>query len=134
MINQKLKIEISNVDWAGFNGPSMYDANAVPSALHSLLELDDSNKSEEVGNNLISALGNNHAGVYYPVALNAFDYIIQIANSTESKTCRMCALAVLNDFYYFEPDVEGYSECTAEELKKIIKRKLLPYSDEAIEF
>jgi hypothetical protein len=134
MINQNLKEEISNVDWSGFNGPSMYDAKVVPSALYSLMELDDSSKAEEIGNKLIYALGNNHAGVYYPAVLEALDYIIAIANSADNKACKVCALAVLNDFYYFEPDVEGYDNCTAEELKKVVLEKLLPYSDESIEF
>lgn len=134
MINQNFKEKISNVDWSVFNGPFMYDAKVVPGALYSLMELDDSSKAEEVGNSLIDALGNNHEGVYYPAVLKALDYIIEIANSTDSKACRVCALAVLNDLYYFEPDVNGYNDCTAEELKKIVAEKLLPYSDELIEF
>lgn len=133
MINN-LKKEIYNVDWSCFNGPPMYDANAVPPALCSLINLDDSKESEEVGNKLIDALGNNHAGVYYPAVIKALDYIIAIANSTDSKACRVCALAVLNNFYYFEPNVEGYTSCTEGQLKKIVLDKLYPYSDESIEF
>ncbi|WP_196158656.1 hypothetical protein [Reinekea sp. G2M2-21] len=129
-----MKEEIASVDWSSFTGPPTYDAESVPSALYSLIELDDSSKAEEVGNGLMNALGNNHAGVYYPVLLKALDFIIAIANRTNSKACKICALAVINDFYYFEPDVEGYGACTAEELKKAVLEKLAPYSDESIEF
>ncbi|MGD8914939.1 MAG: hypothetical protein PVJ68_19720 [Candidatus Thiodiazotropha sp.] len=125
-----MKQEIDNVDWSNFNGPTMYDAQVVSPALYSLMDLTDSNQAEEVGNKLIYALGNDHAGVYYPVVLKALDFLITIEKNTDSTACRTCALAVLNDLYYFEPDIEGYEGCTAEDLKKFVIEKLLPYSDE----
>ena len=121
---QKLREEIAKVDWSSFNGPSMYDAKAVPLALYSLIDLDNSSKAEAVGNMLISALGNNHAGVYYPVVLKALDYIIAVANCGSNDISKICALAVLNDLYYFEPEVEGFSTCAADELKEAVLEKL----------
>ena len=129
MSKQKLKEEIHNVDWSYFNGPPMYESKEVPTALYLLMELEDSNQAEKVGDKLINTLGNNHEGVYYPVVLKALDYVIAIANNTDSKACRICALAVLNDLYYFEPDIEGYAGCSAEELKTVVLKKLSPYSD-----
>lgn len=98
------------------------------------MELDDSSQAEEVGNKLIYATGNDHAGVYYPAVLKALDFIIAIGKNAKSKACKICALAILNDLYYFEPEVEGYGGCTAEELKNFVTGKLMPYSDESIEF
>lgn len=134
MCYQNLKEEIENVNWSSFNGPSMYDAHAVSPALKSLIDLEDLSIAEEVGNQLIYALGNNHAGVYYPVVLKALDFIIAIEKNTDNNVCRTCALAVLNELYYFEPDVEGYGGCTMEDLKKYVMEKLTPYSDESIKF
>jgi hypothetical protein len=131
---KSLKEEIDNVDWSTFNGPLNYDAQAVSLALNSLIDLKDSSRAQEVGNKLIYALGNNHEGVYYPAVIKALDILIKIEKNTISKACRICALAVLNDLYYFEPDVEGYGDCTAEDLKNFVTAKLLPYSDESINF
>lgn len=134
MIKEVLKEEVSKVDWSIFNGPPMYHCEKVAPALHALITLEDSSQAESVAHNLFNALGNDHAGVYYPVVLKALDYIITIANEADNKACRICALAMLNDIYYFEPDVDGYLGCTAEELKKTIMEKLSPYSDEVIDF
>ncbi|QLQ30522.1 MAG: hypothetical protein HZT40_01565 [Candidatus Thiothrix singaporensis] len=87
------------MDWSDFNGSSMYDAQAVPSALCSLMDLEDSNMVEDVGNKLINVLGSDHAGVYYPVVFKALDYIVEMANNTDHEACKLCALAVLNDLY-----------------------------------
>ncbi len=134
MSMSNLKEEINNVDWSSFDGPSSYDATVIPSVLNALMELDNSERAEEVGNKLVYAIGNDHAGTYYPVVLKALDYIIAIGKSTQNKACKTCALAILNDLYYFEPNVEGYSDCTADELKDFVKDKLKPYSDESIKF
>ncbi len=48
--------------------------------------------------------------------------------------CKVCALGILNDLYYFEPEVSGYDDITAEKLKSFVLEKLAPYSDENIEF
>ncbi|MGR6872726.1 hypothetical protein ACU6U9_10550 [Pseudomonas sp. HK3] len=129
-----LKKEINSVDWSSFDGPSSYDAKVMPYVLNALMELDSAERAEDVGHQLIYAIGNDHAGTYYPVVLKAFDYIIAIGNDTKNKACKTCALAILNDMYYFEPDMSGYDSCTADELKIFVKNKLKPYSDESIKF
>lgn len=129
MGSQTLTDKIDNIDWIDFNGPSQYDAQKVPLALKWLINLNDRNQANAVGDNLINALGYNHAGEYFPVVLKALDCIIEIANNTDSNVCRICPLATLNNLYYFEPNVAGYEHCSDSELKAFVSKKLLPYSD-----
>lgn len=131
---ENLKEEINRVDWSGFDGPASYDAKKIPAVLNALMELDSSELAESVANKLVYAIGNDHAGVYYPAVIKVLDYIIAIEKNTQNKACKTCALAILNDLYYFEPDVDGYHGCTADELRNFVKDKLRPYSDEAIKF
>jgi hypothetical protein len=130
MFDNFLKEKIYKTDWSSFSGPLGYDFKKVSPALVSLMEIESSQQTQDVTNQLISALGNNHAGVYYPVVIGALDYIIEIAKTTDSSPCRMCALSFLNNLYYFEPDASEYSDCTSEFLKGYVQDKLLPYSDE----
>lgn len=87
-----------------------------------------------MGYRLINAIGNNHAGVYYPAVLKALDYIIYIEKNTEHKACKVCALSVLNDIFYFSPEIGDYKGCSNMELEKFVTTKLCPYSDENIRF
>ena len=131
-VNQRnLRNEIESIEWSRYDGPETYDSSTVASSLISLLELEDSSQANDVGDRLICAIGNNHAGTYYPAVLEALDIIIKIEKYTSSKACKTCALSILNDLYYFEPDVTGFNEVTAEELKAFVNEKLETYSDES---
>lgn len=121
---------IDAVDWTRFDGPPMYDSEKVPPALHALVNLETSESTEDVGNRLVYAIGNDHAGVYYPAVLEALDIIAQIEQTTTNNARKTCAYAVLNDLYYFEPDTEGYEGYSPEKLKIFVKEKLAQYSDD----
>ncbi len=126
--------KINNEDWLQFNGPEDYDAKLVPIALMELVNLKEPKNAEYVGSRLISAIANDHMGVYYPVVLKSLWYIITIASSSTNSVSKTCALGVLNDLYYFEPYTEGFNGCSEEGLKRYVKDTLEPYSDENIKF
>lgn len=130
---ERLKEEIYNVDWSEFRGPDMYDPARVPVALLSLLNLTDSSDANNVGNDVIAAIGNNHAGTYYPAALRAADFVVAIEKSPKNEVQRICASSILNDLYYFEPELGRYRNCTAEGLKDSLTSKLKDYSDESLD-
>lgn len=126
----KLREEINGVNWAQFDGPSSYDSKVVSLALIELMELDSPEFATNVGRRVTYAIGNDHAGVYYPAVLKALDFIIDIVKNTQSEPCRICAKAILNNLYYFEPMIEGYQGCSEDELEEFVKDRLEPYSDE----
>jgi len=133
MNSYELKKEILSIDWSTYKGPTSYNSEVVADALIALMELDDSSQAHDVGDKLIYAIGNDHAGTYYPVVLGALDIIIGIEKCTQKKASKSCALAILNDLYYFEPDVANYGDCTTSELKAYVREKLRLYSDESID-
>ena len=128
---EAIKEEIRGVDWSRYDGSEYYVSGIVADALVALAELEDGGQVKAVGRNVIWALGNDHAGAYYPAVLGALDFIIRIEQNTSSEACRRCAGAILNDLYYFAADVEGYANATAEEIEEFVSTKLEPYSDEA---
>ena len=130
----KLIEEINCIDWRQFNGPPYYQAEKIPLVLNALVDRRNSKKMENIGGQILNAIGNNHQGVYYPVVLRALDLLIEIEKGTENNEVRVCAKGILNDIYYFQPDVEGYDGCSAKELKSFVTSKLEPYSDENIVF
>ena len=125
--------EIRGVDWSRYDGPKYYDSSVVADVLVSLAELENGGQAEAVGRNVIWALGNDHAGAYYPAILGALDFIINIEKNTASEACRLCASSILNNLYYFDADVSGYVNETAEEIEQFVRAKLEPYSDEALD-
>ncbi len=77
---------LKHVRWEEFSQPSWNDAEAVPSALRALAdttEIDDFTSY----NRLLYAMGNNHAGTYFPVALPTIPFLAQVL-----KRARLAAL------------------------------------------
>ena len=127
----EFKKAVLSVDWTKFNGPELYNPRKVPEALIALAELKDSSQANRVGLEVVNAIGNNHSGTYYPVILEALDFIIMLEkNSVNNKTRKICSAAILNDLYYFEPELGSWSDCAITELKKIATAKLSPFSDD----
>jgi hypothetical protein len=60
---------LSHVDWRRESQPRWNEADTVPSALRALASCKDKVDSERAYNSVLSSLGNNHAGTYYPVVL-----------------------------------------------------------------
>lgn len=131
---QELENKIYNEDWSFFNGHPLYEANLIAPVLIDLLNLNDSSLSEEVANKLINVVGSNHEGTYYPVIIKALEYIISIEKNTENRIRKICSKAILNDLYYFEPDITNYYNMSNSELKEYVKKNLNAYSDENIKW
>ncbi len=121
---------IKEVDWSSYEGPEDYNPEELIEALLHLNAYDESNAKNGLDNKVLFAVGNNHRGTYYPAILGAADLLIKIESSSTSKQARKCAYAILNDLYYFEPEVGSFSNRSFEEIAKFVENKLRPYSDE----
>lgn len=127
---EKIKSELLKINWEAYSGPRYYEPARVVESLTALADLADRAQANEVGNKVTNAIGNDHSGTYYPAVLSALDIIASIEKASPVGSIRrVCAGAILNNLYYFEPELGGYGECSAEDLKKFVRNKLEPYSD-----
>ncbi len=128
------------VDWKKYNGPTYYDPEKLAKTLKRLASIalaDTYASSGEEGiaqnrlansalcNDLLFAVGNNHAGVYYPAAIEAIDFIIQVAINGNNGISRGSAIDVLIDLFAFWPSGQISSlSLSLEEMKSIVNEKI----------
>jgi hypothetical protein len=118
---KNIQKEINRIDWKSFSGPEHYEPDSVSGALSSLISLKKESLSDKVYNNVLFAIGNNHAGTYYPAGQKALKYIIQTAISGNTEIAKNCALNMLIDLYAsFYPEMGNYNLATSEELEQKI--------------
>jgi len=119
--------KIEKVDWKQYSGSPWYKPDDVPPALKRLADLTQKDQAENVGHIVLSTIGNDHAGTYYPAIESALDIIIDIAEQAENLVSKQCALGVLYDLACFNADLEGYLKTNAQDLEKWVSEKLTPY-------
>ncbi|WLQ16707.1 hypothetical protein O5O45_12340 [Hahella aquimaris] len=130
MANKSLEARLRDIDWRQYSGPELYAPDKVIASLLALIDLHDQNATNAVGEAVLNALGNNHQGVYYPAVIAALDILISMAEAADQPARTRCARSILNDLYYFEPELGYYDGSSKEELKRFVCSKLQPYSDE----
>ena len=97
---------IKSIDWANFKGPEYYNPQKVIESLSKLTVLIDEKTGRDASNSVLFAIGNNHAGTYYPAIEKALGIIIEIAISSNYEISRYYSLDMLIDIYSgFESDV-----------------------------
>ncbi|AZZ92883.1 hypothetical protein EUZ85_19995 [Hahella sp. KA22] len=129
MADKNLETRLREIDWRQYSGPDLYAPDKLIASMLALINLHDQNASNAVGDAILNTLGNNHRGVYYPAALAALDLLINMAEAADQPARMRCARSILNDLYYFEPELGYYDGCSDEELKRFVCTKLQPYSD-----
>lgn len=95
--------ELERVPWDAFPQPSWNEPGAIPAALRAL-ESCERYDDYTAYNRVLYALGNNHAGTYFPVVLPAISFIAQILMS-RSVAARLRALDIFVDLLgSFDPE------------------------------
>ena len=78
----------------------------------------------------ISAIGNNHSGVYCVAYKWAIAFLVQLYQNSEPSSLRAIAIyGILNDLYYFEPIEEQAVNADNTTIKEEIKQLLAPFAD-----
>ncbi|WP_454955945.1 YdeI/OmpD-associated family protein [Capnocytophaga gingivalis] len=78
----------------------------------------------------ISAIGNNHSGVYCVAYKWAIAFLVQLYQNSDPSSLRAIAIyGILNDFYYFEPIEEQAANADNTTIKEEIKQLLVPFAD-----
>ena len=117
--------KINHIDWSKYSGVEYFEPKDVAKSLIDLILLNDAKQAEKVGNNILSTVGNNHAGTYYPAMIDAIDIIIYAALNAKNSVSSRCALAILEDIYAsFEAEMGNYSSCTGTELDNLVSEKI----------
>jgi hypothetical protein len=100
------------VKWDSIPQPEWNRADEVPSALRALAVASSDADSWDAYNRLLYATGNNHAGTYYPVALDVVPFLGEVLIHGQLYP-RLRALDVLIDYFAsFSPE-PGYEEVPA---------------------
>ena len=109
-----------------------YTLEGDPQVINLLDEIININSQE--GNALaeafISAIGNNHSGVYCVAYKWAIAFLVQLYQNSEPSSLRTIAIyGILNDLYYFEPIEEQAANADNTTIKEEIKQLLAPFAD-----
>ena len=129
-MSSPIEERIRSVRWEQYAGPDYYRPGELVETLIDLVNFDQSKARHGLDNEVLFAVGNNHAGTYYPAILEAADILIEIEQRSELPQSRKCARAVLNDLYYFNAEVGTYIGHSAEQIESFVKGRLEPYADD----
>ena len=115
---------LTEVTWTQVPKPKWNPPTEVPDALRTLLNIESEMDAERGYHRLLYALGNDHAGTYYPVALWVVPFLGDALHH-ERPLVRETALSVLLDLVgSFEPEPEFETFHTSSGLEMPLKGAL----------
>ena len=140
--------DIRSVNWKDFNGPQYYNENRVVTALEALAAVSDEDTSGfvpigmqtepivlngRVYDDVLFAIGNNHAGTYYPAVYKAIGFIMQVALEGTNEISRNCAINILIDLYHICPEQNVMFPDEMYQIKDFVKKFILKNKENLIE-
>jgi hypothetical protein len=94
------------VEWAAFPGPESFDPAEVPRALTAVSRATSAAGAREASSRVLFAIGNDHRGTLYPVALPAAPFLLEVVRDG-ARWARLAAITALADAVLFSPE-EGH--------------------------
>jgi len=117
--------QIKSVDWDKFKGVEYYKPSDVGPALIALVNLVDENCNEDIYNQVLFAIGNNHGGTYYSAIQDALRFILITAIDGNSEVSRNCSLEMLTDIYCaFGPELTKETFHLYDKFQSNVKREI----------
>lgn len=118
------------VHWHHYAQPEWNTETSVADALSSVWEATDSDSSTRACNKLLYAVGNNHAGTYYPVLVAVTPYMDEILRIRGPWSVRAVLSTLIDLVASFEPapgyqtfeDSAGNSQMLADAFKERMRR------------
>jgi hypothetical protein len=96
--------QITAMQWDAFDQPEWNTCNSIVDALTGLITATDAQSSSAAYHHVLYAVGNNHAGTYYPVLIAVLPFLEKIAIEGTDWPQRT-ALSILDDlFASFSPE------------------------------
>lgn len=113
---------IQSTRWDAYNGPAYYSPEKAASSLLGLVKLRNEADKWPVYHSVLSGIGNNHAGTYYPAVLKALPLLLQLLKNSEEEVLRNCTLEIITELYCsFDPDPGTFTAFTATELSDFVR-------------
>lgn len=91
-------------DYHAYPQPEWNGADSVSAAVGNVMQAHDEKSSSSAYNRLLHALGNNHAGTYFPVVLAAMPALEKILRSGKPWPQRTVLEALIDLLTSFQPD------------------------------
>ena len=121
MIPKHIIERLATTDWHKYDGQKKPDDNHVREALEELICLENESLLYKVQDNLLFAIGNNHRGTYYPVTIQAIEFIIYVAIDSDSEVARYASLETLILIYYtFSAENECYDQLSVDQVENLV--------------
>jgi hypothetical protein len=114
--------EIYETKWSAYQGPEYYNSDRAVNSLLDLVRLRFEVDKWAVYNNVLSGIGNNHAGNYYPAVLKAVPLLLQLIRKSEHELVRNCTLEIITELYCsFGPEPGTFTALTETELSDFVR-------------
>lgn len=98
--------QIHAIAWDTYDQPAWNTSQSIIDALTSLMTVTDAQSSTSAYHNVLYAVGNNHAGTYYPVLIAVMPFLEQMAVEGTDWPQR-AALSILDDLLAsFSPELD----------------------------
>src|ERR1700761_554422 len=118
-----MPVDIDLPNLSGFSQPEWNDAQSVSGAFDAILRADSEKSSEAAYHRLLYALGNNHAGTYYSIALGILPVIDRILHYGPPWSRRSVLEVLIELCGSFEP-AEGQDSYHGESLAGLINKSV----------
>jgi hypothetical protein len=131
MNNEILKKIVESQNWNNTNLPDYLSKEHIQNLLYNIIDISQKEDANVLGNQVINSVGNNHQGIFFPIAEDLIDILVVILNNSENNYKRkLLILGILNDLYYFDLDSKSKEDLNLNNKYKSIKSKLSNFSDE----
>lgn len=87
---------LESIRWSSFAQPATNTPSAIPDALRRLAAAEVESEARAAGERFLFAIGNDHAGTYFPVAIETIPFLDELLRGT-ARHARDATLAVLID-------------------------------------
>ncbi|KZN70389.1 hypothetical protein [Pseudoalteromonas luteoviolacea] len=126
--------QLKSVDRGKFKGVEHYKPSDVAPVLIALVDLDDESCNENIYNQALFAIGNNHGGTYYLAFQEALNFILISAVEGSSEVSRSCALEMLTDIHCaFVPELTQEIFHLYDKLQSDVKKEVKEFYPKLLE-
>jgi hypothetical protein len=123
--------QVRALNWDEFDTPDGYRPAEVITALEQLIHLDAEDDLWPTYNATLSAIGNNHGGVYYEAVLGALPLIVALALDPPHALSQRCCVEIMADWLTsFEAELGNQPTTTTTALEDNVRttiRACLPH-------
>ena len=122
---------VNRINWKQFNGPEYYRPDEIITSLTNLVNLRSEDEKWNIYSDVLSAIGNDHAGTYYPVIIDILPLIIGLLKSSRHEPVRNCILEILSDWYYsFGPELGTFTTSNEKDLEDFVRGNIKQFITE----